>query len=136
MNYRALLFVLIMAISCNLVAQKKWYAFDAGCTKHGHAFVGRKDIADYVDQFIPDTVANTPGRPVTNEDSVVAIAEPFLITTYGQQQIESERPYEVYKIDGYWILAGTSPADNSTGGTAWVIINPANGIIVKYWFGR
>jgi len=138
MERRIVFFVLMITFfGCTLKAQKKWYSVEVACTKHGHALMGRRDIANYVDQYMPDSASNAPGRNVPNEDSVVAIAEPFLFKIYGRDIIEKERPYEIYSVDGYWVLTGTMPADtNQKGGTATIIIDPKNGAIVKYWHGK
>ena len=39
--------------------------------------------------------------------TAIAIVEPILFELYGKQQIISERPYEVYLLDGYWISKPT-----------------------------
>lgn len=59
--------------------------------------------------FTWDTLIKTPS-------TAIAIAEPLLFDVFGKEQILSEKPYEVYLIDGYWYLAGTIPKGWKGGG--------------------
>lgn len=44
-------------------------------------------------------------------DSVTAVnvALPILIKTYGVEEIENQKPFEVYLISNYWFIHGTRP---------------------------
>ena len=46
---------------------------------------------------------------ITDKETAIAMAEPLLFKIYGKEKIESERPYEIYLIDGYWYISGTLP---------------------------
>jgi hypothetical protein len=59
--------------------------------------------------FTWDTLIKTPA-------TAIAMAEPILFDVFGKEQIVSEKPYEVYLIDGYWYLAGTIPKGVEGGG--------------------
>ncbi len=39
---------------------------------------------------------------ITEKSTAIAIAEVLLFKIYGKENIELERPYEIYRIDGYW----------------------------------
>ncbi len=56
------------------------------------------------------------GNLITTPQAAIAIAEPILFGVYGKQEILDERPYEVYLIDGYWVLNGTLPVGSHGGG--------------------
>ena len=58
------------------------------------------------------------------------MTEPLLFDIFGKDQILSERPYEVYLIDGYWYLAGTIPK-GSKGGGFEVVISAKDGQIIR-----
>src|ERR1017187_22465 len=46
---------------------------------------------------------------INNKETAIAVAEPLLFKFYGKDNIISERPYELYLIDGYWFITGTLP---------------------------
>lgn len=62
------------------------------------------------------------GQPFTwdtlirNSTTAIAMVEPLLFDIFGKDQILSERPYEVYLIDGFWYLSGTIPKGRKGGG--------------------
>ena len=62
--------------------------------------------------------------------TAIAIAEPILFSVYGKDQIISERPYECYLIDNYWLISGTLPEDYK-GGPFMIIIDATNGQIIR-----
>jgi hypothetical protein len=67
---------------------------------------------------------------ITDKETAIAMAEPLLFKIYGKEEIESERPYEVYLIDGYWYISGTLPK-GYLGGTFIIIINSINGEVIR-----
>jgi hypothetical protein len=67
---------------------------------------------------------------IADPETALAVAEPILFKYYGKQQIESERPYEISRIDGYWFITGTLP-EGYKGGTFIIIINSLNGQIIR-----
>jgi len=67
---------------------------------------------------------------IRNASTAIAIVEPILFELYGKQQIISERPYEVYLLDGYWYLAGTIPKDWKGSGFE-IILSARNGEIIR-----
>ena len=76
-------------------------------------------------------------KSVLIKDSLTAInvAEPILFSIYGKENIESEKPYETYLIDNYWVIAGTLPED-SLGGTFLIIIDSRNSKVLKITHGK
>jgi len=71
------------------------------------------------------------------KDSLTAIkvAEPILFSIYGKKNIESEKPYEIYLIDNYWVIAGTLPK-NWRGGTFLIIIDARNSKVLRITHGK
>ncbi len=66
------------------------------------------------------------------KDSITAInvAEPILFSVYGKEKIEYEKPYEIYKIDNYWVISGTLPED-AYGESFLIIIDARNSQVLK-----
>ncbi len=79
-------------------------------------------------QLLLDTVIKT-------QETAIKYAETVLFDIYGQKNIEKQKPYDVYKIDGYWIIGGTLPK-SMHGGTFLIIINSKNGQIIKLTHGK
>ena len=79
-------------------------------------------------QILVDTV-------VKSQESAIKYAETILFEIYGQKNIEKQKPYEVYKINGYWIIGGTLPK-GMLGGTFLIIVNSQNGQIIKLTHGK
>jgi hypothetical protein len=67
---------------------------------------------------------------IKKASTAIAIVEPILFELYGKQQIISERPYEVYLLDGYWYLSGTIPKDWKGGGFE-IMLSARNGEIIR-----
>lgn len=79
---------------------------------------------------------NGKGQPFTwdtlikNSSTAIAMAEPLLFDIFGKNQILTEKPYEVYLIDGYWYLSGTIPKGWKGGGFE-IIISAKDGKIIR-----
>ncbi|HEY8781231.1 MAG TPA: YbbC/YhhH family protein [Mucilaginibacter sp.] len=72
---------------------------------------------------------------ISNEKAAVAIAEPMLFKIYGKDDIISEKPYEIYLIDSYWVLSGTLP-EGMYGGTFLIILSAKDGRVIKLTHGK
>ncbi|HVS90942.1 MAG TPA: YbbC/YhhH family protein [Mucilaginibacter sp.] len=82
------------------------------------AFHNKRERQVIYDKVIPDKA------------TAIAVAEQMLFRLYGKDQIIKERPYEVYLIDGYWVLNGTLPK-GMVGGTFLIILSEKDGRVVK-----
>jgi hypothetical protein len=69
-------------------------------------------------------------KNINDKQTAIAVAEPILFKIYGENQIIGERPYEVYLINGYWVLNGTIP-ENSFGGGFLIIFSVKDGRVIK-----
>jgi NTF2 fold immunity protein len=74
-------------------------------------------------------------KVITDKETAISISETILFKIYGRNNIIKQRPYEVNKIDDYWILNGTLPK-KMLGGTFLIIINSTNGQIIKLTHGK
>jgi hypothetical protein len=72
---------------------------------------------------------------ITDKKTAITISETILFKIYGKDNIISQKPYEINKIDGYWILNGTLPL-NMKGRTFLIILNSKNGQIIKLTHGK
>ncbi|MGS0747381.1 NTF2 fold immunity protein [Halpernia sp. GG3] len=71
------------------------------------------------------------------KDSLTAInvAEPILFSIYGKENIESQKPYETYLIENYWLITGTLSED-MRGRTFLIIIDARNSKVLKITHGK
>lgn len=78
-------------------------------------------------------VVNQKFSLIKTAQTAVAIVEPLLFSIYGEKTIVESRPYEVQKIDNYWILLGKNARDpeGSGGGYFLIILNEMDSRIVR-----
>lgn len=60
---------------------------------------------------------------ITTKEAAIKIAEPILFEIYGKEQILSERPYGVHKINDYWFISGSLPRRYDFGGGFEIILD-------------
>ena len=72
---------------------------------------------------------------IKDSSTAIKIAEPILFSIYGKENIESQKPYESYLIENYWVIAGTLPKD-MLGGTFLIIIDARNSKVLKITHGK
>ncbi len=80
-------------------------------------------------------VINNKSLLIKDSSTAINVAESILFSIYGKENIESEKPYEIYLIDNYWVIAGTLPEDSS-GGTFLIIIDARNSKVLKITHGK
>jgi hypothetical protein len=84
----------------------------------GRIFVGKEIAQKYLSRFISNPAAKTYSDPdflkgrilIKDEKTLISIAEPILFQIFGEKNILSEKPYETYLFDDYWIMRGTMKA--------------------------
>lgn len=118
---KLLLFLLLPLVGC-------------GQTTKGRAVAGEAYAREQVRQAVREP-ANFPATVLPTKQVAVAIAEAILFPIYGQPNIVNERPYEVYRIDGYWYISGTLPAGYD-GGTFEIVLNASNGQVLRLAHGK
>jgi len=67
--------------------------------------------------------------------TAISVAEPILFSIYGKDNITKQRPYEIYFIDNYWVIAGTLPK-GYLGGTFLIIIDSKDSEIIRITHGK
>lgn len=58
------------------------------------------------------------------------IAEPILISVYGDDVVEKEKPFSINLEDNIWMIEGKRDKDDD-GGVAYMEINRCNGAVLK-----
>jgi hypothetical protein len=104
----------------------------AGKTKEANA---RKELQI----ALADTTAHNVITPKTlvirDKKTAIQISEPILFATYGKANITSQRPYDIYLVDHYWVITGTL-AKGYRGGTFLIIIDATNSKIIRLTHGK
>lgn len=72
---------------------------------------------------------------ITTKALAIAVAEPMLFSIYGKENIISQRPYEVYLVDGVWYIGGTLPKDHD-GGTFEIMVEASNSRVLALTHGK
>lgn len=72
---------------------------------------------------------------IKDSSTAVKIVEPILFSIYGKENIESQKPYETYLVENYWIISGKLPK-GMLGGTFLIIIDARNSKILKITHGK
>ena len=67
---------------------------------------------------------------IKDKETVTQFAETILFGLFNPDNIKSQRPYEIYKIEKYWTINGTLPPE-VTGGTFFMIIDSTTGQILR-----
>ena len=74
-------------------------------------------------------------KPLNDSVAAVEAAEKILFKTYGKENIEKQKPYQIYLINNYWILFGSLPED-SLGGTFLIILDKRDSRVLKMEHGK
>ena len=102
------------------------------CSAQQRSILGIEIAKKELKQALLDRTNKTTSikNVISDKQTAIAMAELILFKIYGQKQIISERPYEVYLINGYWVLNGTLPK-GSDGVGFLIILNSNNGQVIK-----
>lgn len=78
---------------------------------------------------------------IEDTQMLVYAVEPILFNKYGVNDIKKERPYQICRIDNFWIMTGSLENDNNSktllyGGTFELILNSKNGNIISLTHGK
>ena len=101
----------------------------------GRLVIGEKVAKQEIKESLKGNAKPFYDTLITEKSTAIAIAEVLLFKIYGKENITSERPYEIYRIDGYWFISGTLPK-GYLGGTFIIIINSINGEVIKLIHGK
>ncbi len=72
---------------------------------------------------------------ITDKETAIIISEAILFKIYGKENTIRQRPYEINKINEYWVINGTLP-DNINGGTFLIILNSTDGQVIRLTHGK
>tara|TARA_R110002096_G_scaffold119088_4_gene257979 strand:+ start:309 stop:701 length:393 start_codon:yes stop_codon:yes gene_type:complete len=72
---------------------------------------------------------------LTDSTKAVKFAEFVLFDIYGKQNIVSQKPYDIFHLDNYWLISGILPK-GYVGGTFLIIIDSRNCQIVRLTHGK
>ena len=97
--------------------------------------------ADFAEKRVKEVLMDTsrrswtkyePGRIlITTSETAIKIAEPILFEIYGEEEILSERPYGVHKIDHYWFVSGSLPRLYDLGGGFEIILDSRDAKVIS-----
>ena len=135
-----LFFCLLALGACNsasdnnqsgLLVDNSRVSLDSFPLPHDHDTLGKVFAIQQLHELL-----DSKGQPFTwdtlirNSSTAIAMVEPLLFDIFGKDQILSERPYEVYLIDGFWYLSGTIPKGWKGGGFE-IILSAKDGKIIR-----
>ncbi|TPG33882.1 YbbC/YhhH family protein [Flavobacterium pectinovorum] len=111
----------------------------SSCSQNKRLVLGKEYAQEELKRALSKEVQHNiiNNKTILIKDSVIAIkiAEPILFEIYGKQNIEKQRPYEIYLLQNYWVISGTLPEDY-LGGTFLIIIDSKNSKIIKITHGK
>ncbi len=73
---------------------------------------------------------------VPDEETAIKIAVAVWTPIYGKKQIEKEKPYKAYLMNGVWYVSGSLPKGYIKGGVAEAEIAKSDGRIIKIIHGK
>ncbi len=109
------------------------------CSQNNRSVLGKshaeKELKIALSKESQHNVIDNKSLLIKDSLTAIKVAEPILFSIYGKENIESEKPYETYLINNYWVIAGTLPED-SLGGTFLIIIDARNSKVLKVTHGK
>ena len=109
------------------------------CSQNDRSIMGKKFAENELELALSNksqhNVLDNKELILKDSSTAINIAETILFSIYGKEKIESEKPYETYLINNYWVIAGTLPKD-SLGGTFLIIIDARNSEVLKITHGK
>lgn len=116
--------ILFFQFSCGQSSQKRTsLGLDYAKSELKNALTNKIEKQILVDTLIPDKA------------TAISVSETILFKIYGRENIVIQRPYEINKINEYWVLNGTLPK-NMLGGTFLIILNSTNAQVIKLTHGK
>lgn len=103
-----------------------------------HGKMSKEQAKSIVNETLKDsTIHNVIGKEsiLTTDKKVIEFAEVILFDVYGKNNIESQKPYDIFQIDKYWLISGTL-SKGTKGGTFMMIIDSRNYKIIRLTHGK
>ncbi|WP_299242418.1 NTF2 fold immunity protein [uncultured Aquimarina sp.] len=102
-----------------------------------HRRISKEQAENIINQTLKDsTLHNVIGnKEILTSEKVIKFSEFILFDIYGKENIEKQKPYDVFLIDQYWLIGGTLPK-GSLGGTFTMIIDSRDYKIIRLTHGK
>lgn len=103
-----------------------------------HEFLGEQAAKEILQETLQDTTKSSlvSDTLIKDKETATKIAEIYLFNVYGKKEVLNEKPYEIYLINGFWVILGTLPDYYAAGGTFEIIINSKNGEVIRLIHGK
>ena len=119
--------ILLLAISIN------------ACSQNNRTELGKnhaeKELKLALSKESQHNVIDNKNVIIKDSSTAIKVVEPILFSIYRKENIESQKPYECYLIENYWVIAGTLPK-KMVGGTFLIIIDARNSKVLKITHGK
>ena len=94
----------------------------------------------YASEFVKEAANDKNYKPfydtlISDCKTAISVVEPILFKIYGKSNIEAEKPYECYLVNGFWYIAGTL-SNGSKGGVFEIVIEAKDGKVIKLVHGK
>lgn len=125
----SLLLLLVLTLSCH--SQRKE-------NNSERLILGKKYAEEELKASLSDSLLhNIVGKRILidKEENAVRIAEAKLFPIYTEENIVRQRPYEIYRINNYWLISGTLPTGYK-GGTFLIILDARDGKVMRITHGK
>lgn len=104
----------------------------------GRIYVHKKDRRVFLESCMGDSliiatkdrIVKRKYRLIKTRNDALKIAEPILNDKYGMLKIQDEKPFDVFYINGFWVVKGTVKKGYK-GGTAIAILDSENGLVER-----
>ncbi|MES2543762.1 MAG: YbbC/YhhH family protein [Bacteroidota bacterium] len=111
----------------------------SACSQNNQTELGesnaKKELKFALSQESQHNALDSKSVIIKDRLTAIQVAEPILFGIYGKDNIESQKPYECYLIENYWIIGGALPKD-MLGGTFLIIIDARNSKVLKITHGK
>lgn len=74
--------------------------------------------------------------PIKDSVSAIIAMERILFPVFGKESIQSQKPYNVYFVKGYWVVFGSKRRKDEAGGVFSIILDKKNSSILKISYGK
>ncbi|MBC6698508.1 NTF2 fold immunity protein [Hymenobacter sp. BT190] len=104
----------------------------------GREFAGKCLQAALADSAQQKAIAKRWRLPMASlPDTTAALGaiEPLLFRVYRKKVIEQQKPYEIYRIEDYWVISGTLPYGH-VGGVFIAVVDVRNSRVLELIHGQ
>jgi len=103
----------------------------------GRYYVHKKEQDSNLKRYISDSlyfasenrIIPKTSRKIKNKKELIKLVEPLLFEKFGEQEIISEKPYQIFMARGFWVITGTMKCGYA-GGTFVSVVDSESGEIV------